>query len=124
MSTRRGPKVEPHENPLIENKVFEQPQEEVKKVHVILQEDDVKEVEKLHNVVVEDEINKILSEEVSGPKEVHFEFQKDYFLGCPSSDEPVKIDALPQPQKRKKRMDELNQTELRTYQKTGFLPEI
>ena len=126
MSTRRGPKVEPHDNPRLENfevvvdKLPEMPKAQVfEEVHEKEQSEPVDFTGE--DLIAEDEF--ITSEEAKVP---HFEFQKDYFLGTPSesANKQTVIDPLPQPKKRKKTMDELNQTELRMYQKTGFLPEI
>jgi len=142
MATRRGPKVEPHKNPrtkdfeVVVDKLPEMPQaqvfEEVYKVHI--DDDDIEELietqmidEVLNEEVLltEDEIiaeDEFITSEAA--KTPHFEFQKDYFFESESYDKQTVIDALPQSQKRKKTIDELNQTELRMFHKTGFMPEI
>ena len=79
MSTRRGPKVEPHENPRVEIPIEKLMTEE----EVIAQEEFINE---------EPEIGALFDESF--------------------------------PEKRNKRIDELNQTELRMFHKTGILPEI
>jgi hypothetical protein len=53
---------------------------------------------------------------------IKFDFQEEYKLTHNGKD--AVIDALPQSQKRKKTVGELNQSELRLYHKTGCLPEI
>jgi len=132
MSTRRGPKVEPHDNPRLENfevvvdKLPEMPKRQIIEEQPIVEEklmteEEVVEQEEFINevpeLIAEDEF--ITSEAAKIP---HFEFQDEYHFG-PGNGDAV-IDMLPQPTKRKKAMHELNQTELRMYQKTGFLPEI
>ena len=130
MSTRRGPKVEPHKNPRLDKfevvvndlpekpkaQVFEEPQEKLmSEEEIVAQEEFINEVPE--ELIAEDEF--ITSEAAKVP---HFDFQDEYHFG-PGNGDAI-IDALPQPQKRKKRIDELNQTELRMFHKTGFMPEI
>lgn len=103
MATRRGPKVEPHKNPRLKNPIEKLMTEE----EMIAQEEFINEVPEL---ISDDEF--ITSLEAKTP---HFELTHN--------GKDAVIDTLPQP-KRKKTMDELSQTELRMYQKTGFLPEM
>jgi hypothetical protein len=93
MSTRRGPKVEPHENPLIENEI--------------------------KNNWEESGILDGLTGNIDPTVAELFESEASYIIN-----EAPEINTLPQPQKRKKNINELNQTELRMFHKTGFLPEI
>ena len=130
MATRRGPKLEPKEinkYKVVVDKLPEKPQAQVFEMEEIKEN-----LEKFHNVDAEVEINEI-KEEIELIAEVefitseaakvpHFNFQDEYHFG-PGNGDAV-IDTLPQPQKRKKRIDELNQTELRMFHKTGFMPEI
>jgi hypothetical protein len=131
MATRRGPKVEPHDNPRVEKfeievndlqelpkaQIFEEPQEKLMtEEQVVAQEEFI--FEEPETIAEEETIE---AEPPVEPKEVHFEFQDEYHFG-PGNGDAI-IDTLPQP-KRKKRMDELNQTELRMFHKTGFMPEI
>ena len=130
MATRRGPKLEPKEinkYKVVVDKLPEKPQAQVFEMEEIKEN-----LEKFHNVDAEVEINEI-KEEIEliaedefitseAAKVPHFDFQDEYHFG-PGNGDAI-IDALPQPQKRKKRIDELNQTELRMFHKTGFMPEI
>ena len=130
MATRRGPKLEPKEinkYKVVVDKLPEKPQAQVFEMEEIKEN-----LEKFHNVDAEVEINEI-KEEIEliaedefitseAAKVPHFNFQDEYHFG-PGNGDAV-IDTLPQPQKRKKRIDELNQTELRMFHKTGFMPEI
>ena len=150
MATRKGPKVEPHTNPRLENfkveiedlrekpkaQVFEEvheklmtPEEIIAQEEFINESDEIEEIKenlnKYHNLDAEVEMMKLIQEAgepTEPPKEFNFKFQNEYHFG-PGNGDAV-IDMLPQPTKRKKRMDELNQTELRMFHKTGFMPEI
>ena len=135
MATRRGPKVEPHDNPRLEKfevevselkekpnaQVFEEPHEKLMtEEEIVAQEEFINESDELEDEIVPDEEVKV--DPTTGNINVKFEFQDEYHFG-PGNGDAV-IDMLPQPTKRKKRMDELNQTELRMFHKTGFMPEI
>lgn len=141
MATKRGPKVEPKEinkykvvvsdlpekpkalvfedEPIIEEKLMTE--EEIVAQEEFINEtgetpEEIKEsLEKLHNLDADKEFEEVINN-------AHFQFQEEYKLTHNGKD--AVIDALPQPQKRKKRPEELNQSELRMFHKTGFLPEI
>lgn len=133
MATRRGPKVEPHKNPrtkdfeVVVDKLPEMPQAQVfeiqDEIEVTAEMEIIDEVQNEEVLLTEDEIiaeDEFITSEAA--KIPHFEFQDEYHFG-PGKGDAV-IDALPQPQKRKKTVGELNQSELRLFHKTGFLPEI
>jgi hypothetical protein len=125
MATRRGPKVEPHENPIIEKQVFEEPQEKLmSEEEVIAQEEFINEpaetpeeikesLEKFHNVDGEAEIKELVDAETDAKiEEAVEEFKK-----IPD----VPIITAPAPPKRKT-LAQLTACELNIYHKTGILP--
>lgn len=124
MATKRGPKVEPKEinkYKVVVNDLPEKPQAVVFEEAPVVEEKLMTEEE---IVAQEEYIEEIpeLEETQEEPVNVKFEFQDKYHFG-PGNGDAV-IDTLPQPQKRKKAIADLNQSELRLYHKTGFLPEI
>jgi len=126
MSTKRGGKINVQEKPTIES--------DIKKIYY----DDANESSESKPEVFEVDVNK-LSEEtqevhygfIGEPKkEVNAEFQKDYFIGGGDFTKQAEIDSLPEelPKneiqvKPKRRIEDLGQSELRLYQRTGIIPQ-